>query len=140
MFLGSGHRVTGEFRRSQIVTPVAAECIARMGVTTPWIRSARDEYEEGISGKHNIFVAPSGAGERPRSQPASGLRVIHLRKSGARALSALPGVDVHGDESLAPVACPPACATATVQRLESLKGVAAVTRCGWCLRVQCTVC
>ena len=34
MFLGSGHRVTGEFRRSQIVTPVAAECIARMGVTT----------------------------------------------------------------------------------------------------------
>ena len=35
MFLGSGHRVTGEFRRSQIVTPVAAECIARMGVTTP---------------------------------------------------------------------------------------------------------
>ena len=30
----SGHRVTGEFRRSQIVTPVAAECIARMGVTT----------------------------------------------------------------------------------------------------------
>ena len=35
MFLGSGHSVTGEFRRSQIVTPVAAECIARMGVTTP---------------------------------------------------------------------------------------------------------
>ena len=40
-----GHRVTnvfrkrsqgqGEFRRSQIVTPVAAECIAFMGVTTP---------------------------------------------------------------------------------------------------------
>ena len=40
-----GHRVTkvfrkrsqghGEFRRSQIVTPVAAECIARRGVTTP---------------------------------------------------------------------------------------------------------
>ena len=39
MFLGSGHRVTGEFRRSQIVTAVAAECIARMGVTTPCIIS-----------------------------------------------------------------------------------------------------
>ena len=35
MFLGSGHRVTGEFRRSQIVTPVAAECIARMGRDHP---------------------------------------------------------------------------------------------------------
>ena len=39
-FLGSGHRVTGEFRRSQIVTPVAAECIARIkGVTTPCLTS-----------------------------------------------------------------------------------------------------
>ena len=35
MFIGSGHRVTGVFRWSQIVTPVVAECIARMGVTTP---------------------------------------------------------------------------------------------------------
>ena len=52
-----GHRVTGKFRRSQIVTPVAAECIARMGVTTPClgIRSFRLDTIE----TDNVRVAVS---------------------------------------------------------------------------------
>ena len=36
MILRCGHRVTAKFRRSQIVTPVAAVNMAIMGVTAPW--------------------------------------------------------------------------------------------------------
>jgi len=36
MILRCRHRVTAKFRRSQIVTPVAAVNMALMGVTAPW--------------------------------------------------------------------------------------------------------
>ena len=38
-YLRCGHRVTAKFRRTQIVSPVAALSIAPMGVTTPWMFS-----------------------------------------------------------------------------------------------------
>ena len=51
-----GHRVTGEFRRSQIVTPVAAECIAHMGVTTPCAQTETVGVQSRCTSKRTVGV------------------------------------------------------------------------------------
>ena len=57
-------RVTGEFRRSQIVTPVAAECIACMGVITPrctdCVCSSRNCVHVYINIVFPLFLSNSG--------------------------------------------------------------------------------
>ena len=75
------------------------------------------------------------SGRGPSLLPAYVILPSYSRGRVARALAALPRVDMETEVWPPLRVRPPA-----LQRLESLKGVAAVTRCGWCLHVQCTVC